>query len=234
MSTLNMQLATERRKRWLSFLEFAERHGSAHWLFRGVADARTHLLVPKIGRFPKRYNPAVERLLFANFKRRANQFLPVVGLTDWDLLALAQHHGLPTRLLDWTKNPLVAAYFATTSSPTNTAARIYAYQASDVAECEISNPFDLTEVVAFFPAAVAPRIISQRGVFTVHPEPIKALEIPKDTHVFDISADHRPYFQRRLFDLAVDPSHIQADLDGICSALDWQYQRGVALGRFSF
>ena len=125
----------------------------------------------------------------------------------------------------------MAAYFATASEPQNCTARIYAYKAGKVADCDEFGPFEVKNVSVFFPAAVAPRIISQRGVFTVHPEPTKKLVCPK---YFDIEAEFRHYFRRKLYYLAIEPSHIKADLDGLCETLEWQYRNGVSLSRFSF
>ena len=110
---------------------------AGRWIFRGQADARWSLQ-PSIERLAlpdgtTRYS--AERFIRREFRRRAHHYLSQLPESDDELawLALMRHHGAPSRLLDWTRSPYVAAHFAAANAAPDAAFMIWAVDQYELA-----------------------------------------------------------------------------------------------------
>lgn len=237
-------MATKKSDPWKKFLEWADQHGGGAYLFRGQGD--TSPIKPKIARPDYNYSASREKSLFNAFISRARPFVRMPIASEWEWLALAQHHGAPTRLTDWSTSALVAAWFAVTSHPLDTPAAVYALETErdDIKSVNASNgqvsdgsmlasPLDINSGVYLMETSpVSTRITTQRGLFTLHGEPNTPLCIPKG-HCFMIPTDERAVLQNKLLDFGIEASHIFPELDGLCKSLDWRMRTGKGFLAFT-
>ena len=226
---------------WVDFLEFVGLHNDKWTFFRGLANAGWPL-APGVARPDKApsagWRPEVEQRLFRDFRRIAQTFEPGLSFNDLDWLAVAQHFGLPTRLLDWTDNPLVAAWFAVADEREHIATPpgrgplpglVHVIRVDPAVIEDNPDPF----VGAAAPVMVrvpprAARITAQHGLFSLHRDPVSQWDVRADGRVahdrFEIPHASKLAFRIALDQIGFNRQRLMVDLEGLFGTLAWRYR----------
>ncbi len=189
-------------------------------IYRGVRKTE-YKLIPRIGRYKKIADniKEEEKIILKLFKRRALPYLEYKPENDWEWLATAQHYGLPTRLLDWTDNPLVAAYFAVEKEHEGDSI-IYAYLLKSIVVPSKVSPFKIIAVSPYVPNHINRRITAQASLFTAHPDPLKAFDSVSINRLI-IKECFRRELKNILAIYGINHATLFPDLYGLSKHLEW-------------
>ena len=192
-----------------------------------------------------------EASLYFEFRARARE-LHDNSPTEWDILFSMRHHGVATRLLDWTETLGVAVFFALRSATDDSRPCVWLlnpyalnekswevrdlvapeylpqgdYEFSDyLVDYTDDAGFDWDEPVALYPVQRNARLHAQRGFFTIHGEDIRPLDKIVPSFVKRVELPSEAWRDARVFlrDAGIDEFLMFPDLDGLARHLHIKY-----------
>jgi len=228
-------------------IKLAFNHSGCAWRGHAVAswtlESTLHRRVRVEGRLERRWESTLINEFVAQAPSREPNLPPLADRAKW--LVVMRHHGLPVRLLDWTWNPLAAAYFAVAGfagddalmwalEPTlfNTSQGWGGglgslYSGDSEIKPLVDGPFALSQPIPDRVLAVAApeatrRIAAQQGLFTIHgsAEPIESLpNKSKFLACIAIPASAKEGILKDLDALGISRKHLFPDLDSLAHDL---------------
>lgn len=203
-------------------------------LYRGQPIDKT--LLPKIARYNVENPEKTEREMLSDFQRRSLHLLGRHPTNLWDWMALAQHHGMATRLLDWSENPLIALWFSMSILP-ETIPGYSVVWGFNVPPKDIINayesvdPFQAESTKIFKPNHIIKRISAQFAWFTIHKQNSENKFIPFEHNpeysdrIFKIKIDKScfPECKKRLHNFGINSATMYPDIDGLAKHVEWVF-----------
>ncbi|MEZ5464687.1 MAG: FRG domain-containing protein [Lysobacteraceae bacterium] len=239
--------------------------------FRGAGKS-SHSLIPSLYRHPSIKAAAklleLETQLLTRFRERAQ---PMVGNPlpedKLEMLFLMQHHGMPTRLLDWSENAFIALFFALSTvdrddhgKPTDAACVwmlrpvlwnktvqshiTYSGEPFSVGDSRLTNGYVevgngaalMEKPVAIYGVHNSPRIVSQRGVFTLFGSSVLPMEDHFKAGAFpaealmkiEVKSGYQDALFQEIIGAGIMDSTVYPDLDGLARELRRSTGYGVS------
>ncbi|MCK4606150.1 MAG: FRG domain-containing protein [candidate division Zixibacteria bacterium] len=180
----------------------------------------------------------IEWNILQDFKRYATPHYRREPRGDFQWMVLGQHYGLPTRLLDWTSNPLKAAFFAVNESIGEEDGALYALEPTtidtDADDYESLDKFDV--LTPILPKMIDERVVAQEACFTAFPLPPERQQFKplEDGIAFYgdywlllkiiIPGDRKLEILKGLNRLGASSRVLFPDLSGLCEFLKWHHR----------